>query len=269
MKTDGITVIRIIENQLNPQVSAINLAPGHVYRWRVTATDNVNNVAIANLDVASVATVKTYAFGSQRIAIRAGEHIRWLHGDHLSSVNSMTDNTGAVVGRQLYAPYGELRAELGQVDGSWGWATHRKAESNGLTFMRARWYSAGIGRFVQADSMVPAPDQPQAFNRYAYAFNNPVGGNDPSGHCPACFELGFRVGVLIVKSLFVTPAEQKPQEFKPIVTMLQPTLTPTPATTIVVLNGVKSMDELSSRRLDSTTHHLNKPRLAGEAEGSD
>jgi hypothetical protein len=30
-----------------------------------------------------------------------------------------------------------LWAEFGAVDGSWGWATHRKAESHGLTFMRA------------------------------------------------------------------------------------------------------------------------------------
>ena len=223
--TDGITVTRIAENQLNPQVSAINLAPGHVYRWRVTATDNVNNVAIANLDVASVATVKTYAFGSQRIAVRAGDQVRWLHGDHLSSVNSMTDASGAVVGRQLYAPYGELRAELGQVDGSWGWATHRKAEANGLTFMRARWYAAGIGRFVQADSMVPAPDQPQAFNRYAYASNSPVQRNDPSGHCDICDSV-----VNWVKSLFVLSAQQKTEEFKPNVSLLNPAIVPLAAT---------------------------------------
>ena len=214
--TDGITVTHIAVNQLNPMVSATGLAAGHVYRWRVTATDNVNNVAIANLDVASVATVKTYAFGSQRIAMRAGEHMRWLHGDHLSSVNSMTDETGAVVGRQLYAPYGELRAELGK-DGSWGWATHRKAESNGLTFMRARWYAAGIGRFVQADSVVPAPGVPQTFNRYAYASNSPVQRNDPSGHCDICDWF---------KSFFVSPAQQQSQELKPVVTLLNPTINP-------------------------------------------
>ena len=77
---------------------------------------------------------------------------------------------------------GAVRAEFGEVDGSWGWATHRKAESHGLTFMRARWYSAGVGRFVQADTVVPGGTSAQAFNRYAYAMNSPLQTADPSGH---------------------------------------------------------------------------------------
>ena len=60
-----------------------------------------------------------------------------------------------MVGRQLFAPFGGVRAEYGEMDGSWGWATHRKAETTGLTFMRARWYAPGVGRFVQPDSIVP------------------------------------------------------------------------------------------------------------------
>ena len=80
----------------------------------------------------------------------------------------------------MVEPYGAVRAEFGEVDGSWGWATHRKAESHGLTFMRARWYSAGVGRFVQADTVVPDPTSAGAFNRHAYVGDNPIGGTDPS-----------------------------------------------------------------------------------------
>jgi hypothetical protein len=40
-----------------------------------------------------------------------------------------------------------------------------------------------VGRFLQPDSIVPEPGNPQALNRYAYTLNNPVLFTDPSGHC--------------------------------------------------------------------------------------
>jgi hypothetical protein len=39
-----------------------------------------------------------------------------------------------------------------------------------------------LGRFLQADSIVPNPGDPVAFDRYAYTRNNPVNLVDPSGH---------------------------------------------------------------------------------------
>lgn len=46
----------------------------------------------------------------------------------------------------------------------------------------ARWYDPLIGRFTQADTIIPDPASPQAFNRYAYTLNNPLRYVDPSGH---------------------------------------------------------------------------------------
>jgi len=39
-----------------------------------------------------------------------------------------------------------------------------------------------LGRFIQADTLVPNPSVPQSLNRYAYVGNNPVRYVDPSGH---------------------------------------------------------------------------------------
>jgi len=39
-------------------------------------------------------------------------------------------------------------------------------------------------RFVQADTIVPQPGNPQSLNRYAYTLNNPLKYTDPSGHDP-------------------------------------------------------------------------------------
>jgi len=180
--TDGITQTRIATNTLAPQFSMAGLSGGHVYRWVVKATDSVNNVITATVDVVAVTVVKTYGLGGQRVAVRANGELRWLHGDHLSSVSAETDAGGNVVGRQLFGPYGEVRAEFGRIEGSWGWATHRKTEVHGLTFMRARWYWAGVGRFVQADSVAPNPKSTNSLNRYMYAEGNPIRYSDPSGH---------------------------------------------------------------------------------------
>jgi hypothetical protein len=46
----------------------------------------------------------------------------------------------------------------------------------------ARYYDPVIGRFIQADTIVPEPGNPQALNRYAYVYNSPLKYADPSGH---------------------------------------------------------------------------------------
>jgi RHS repeat-associated protein len=181
MVQDGITRMQIATNTLNSQVTANGLALGSVYVWEVKATDNVNNASVVTLTVASARATKTYCFGSSRVAVKDANVLSYLHSDHLSSVSSSTDVNGKVVGVQLFAPYGEMRGSYEQVAGSWGWATHRKAETNGLTFMRARWYAANVGRFTQPDSIIPNPASPQAFNRYSHTRNNPIRYTDITG----------------------------------------------------------------------------------------
>jgi hypothetical protein len=41
---------------------------------------------------------------------------------------------------------------------------------------------SALGRFVQADSIVPQPYNPQDYDRYSYVRNNPLKYFDPSGH---------------------------------------------------------------------------------------
>jgi hypothetical protein len=48
--------------------------------------------------------------------------------------------------------------------------------------MGARFYDSALGRWLTADTIVPEPGNPQAFNRYAYVGGNPLGFVDPTGH---------------------------------------------------------------------------------------
>ena len=48
----------------------------------------------------------------------------------------------------------------------------------------ARWYDPALGRFAQADTIVP--DGAQGLDRYAYVNNSPMNYVDPSGHESVC-----------------------------------------------------------------------------------
>jgi RHS repeat-associated protein len=79
-----------------------------------------------------------------------------------------------------YWPYGATRS--GALDTPYRY-TGQREEPTGLYFYNARWYDPALGRFLQPDSMVPEPGNPQSLNRYSYALNNPLKYSDPTGHC--------------------------------------------------------------------------------------
>jgi RHS repeat-associated protein len=58
--------------------------------------------------------------------------------------------------------------------------TSETTEGFGLMFFNARWLDPQLGRFTQADSIVPGGVQ--GLDRYAYANNSPLVYIDPSGH---------------------------------------------------------------------------------------
>ena len=69
----------------------------------------------------------------------------------------------------------------------------REETAIGLYDYKARYYDPVIGRFIQADTIVPEPGNPQALNRYAYVYGNPLGYTDPSGH-GACSGDDYDIG---------------------------------------------------------------------------
>ncbi len=57
---------------------------------------------------------------------------------------------------------------------------------------QASIFNPRLGRFVQADIIVPFAPLPQTLNRYSYTANNPINYVDPDGHCaPICTVLGL------------------------------------------------------------------------------
>jgi len=62
-----------------------------------------------------------------------------------------------------------------------GFTGHESVQSAGIVHMKGRIYDPELGRFLQADPFVQAPDNSQSLNRYSYVLNNPLSYTDPSG----------------------------------------------------------------------------------------
>ena len=107
-----------------------------------------------------------YAAG-QRMALRVGGALYFLHGDHLGSATLTTDGGGNWVGEARYTPYGEMRRDYPRgVIPTDRLYTGQRQETFGLYDYRARYYHPALGRFISADPVVPEPGNPQGLNRY-------------------------------------------------------------------------------------------------------
>jgi RHS repeat-associated protein len=114
----------------------------------------------------------------------AGETVRYIHTDALGSVVAVSDETGNVIERREYEPFGaQLTPAI--ADGP-GYTGHVQDAATGLTYMQQRYYDSEIGRFLSVDPVSAHGGDQRHFNRYAYAYNSPYKFRDPDGRCPVC-----------------------------------------------------------------------------------
>jgi RHS repeat-associated protein len=132
---------------------------------------------------AAVVVTKYYYLGNTRVAMRKDGALYYLFGDHLGSTSVSTNNTGATTNDVRYFAYGGQRSgNVLNLPTDHTFTGQRRDGDTGLLFYNARWYDPAVGRFLQADTIVPEPGDPQSLNRYAYTRNNPLSRVDPSGH---------------------------------------------------------------------------------------
>jgi RHS repeat-associated protein len=146
-------------------------------------------------DASANTPTKYYYAGAERVAMRTGTGsgttgLKWLLDNHASTALSTglgstaitaDGATGSKLSELRYKPWGEIRYASQPTMTSLRY-TGQRMEGIGLYDYGARWFDASIGRFVQADSIVPNLGDPQAWDRYAAMNNNPVVFVDPSGH---------------------------------------------------------------------------------------
>ena len=142
---------------------------------------------------------------------QAGGGVSYLTADHLGSTRVVTNSTGGVKARHDYLPFGE---EIGVnvsgrttaigyslADGLRQKFTQKERDNeSGLDYFGARYFASSQGRFTGADPYdinferqgTRDPEeadalfsnyiaQPQHWNHYSYALNNPLKYVDPDG----------------------------------------------------------------------------------------
>ncbi|UWE14533.1 RHS repeat domain-containing protein [Herbaspirillum huttiense] len=117
--------------------------------------------------------------------------MNYMHRDQLGSTTTITDESGNVIERLAYEPFGKRRQAGGATDSEGtvvgintdrGFTNHEHLEELGLIHMNGRVYDPALGRFMSADPYIQAPDDIQSYNRYAYVLNRPLTLADPTGY---------------------------------------------------------------------------------------
>ena len=123
--------------------------------------------------------------GRLRVAIKHAGTLRFVHGDYLGGTSFFTDAAGTKIAAISYRPYGNLASSSGTVDFR-TYSIHPFDAESGLYYMKRRYYSPELGRFLTPDPIaVYQPSKylhnPKALHPYIYVGNDPLNKEDIDG----------------------------------------------------------------------------------------
>jgi RHS repeat-associated protein len=138
---------------------------------------------------------KEIAEYSTVVANSTDAKVNYLTADHLGSPRINTDQNGTVIARHDYMPFGE---EIGNIGGRNNgidsvrkqFTGYEKDSESDLNYAKARYQDPNLGRFNSPDpaKMTKARiSDPQHWNLYVYARNNPIMLIDITGEFPWTF----------------------------------------------------------------------------------
>ncbi len=127
-----------------------------------------------------------------------GTDTEYFAYDGLGSVRQVLGESGLPLMAQTFDPYGNPYSYAGPAESvaSYGYSGEQ-TDSNGLVFLRARYYAPSMGRFLNMDPVRGIAAYPLTLNPYLYTLGNPVRYTDPSGE----FVVAAIVGGLIIGAI--------------------------------------------------------------------
>jgi RHS repeat-associated protein len=143
------------------EIADYNCFQGTCTPWTLTVR------GVGGLPVASI----TPAGGNQV------EYVAYYHHDVMGSTVAAT-TPGTTGAAEVYS-YSEFGMPSGGGTLAYTFAGYRYDQETGLYYVRARYYSATLGRFLQPDPIGVKGGR----NLYAYVGNDPINLTDPSGFC--------------------------------------------------------------------------------------
>jgi RHS repeat-associated protein len=121
-----------------------------------------------------------------------GPEMRYYHRDNVGSAVVITNPAATVIERLAFEPYGERRYPSGAAEDrsspligittERGFTLHEHLDEMMLIHMNGRIYDPILARFMTPDPFVQGAFNLQSYNRYSYAWANPLRYSDPSGY---------------------------------------------------------------------------------------
>ena len=176
------------------------------------------------------ASDRLFVHGVGLVAESGSEGVLFQHQDGLGSIRLETSADAEVAGQFDYEPFG---LPLGTAP-EFGFAGDAYTAGDSLLYLRARFYSPVLGRFLTTDPQDLPPVTTQTANLYNYALNSPVNLRDPGGENALQGLWNGAVGVLKAGAGLVAGGVQTAATFtnevvlKPVVNTVRRVFTPPP-----------------------------------------
>jgi RHS repeat-associated protein len=145
----------------------------------------VTTYYLPSIRIENGAARKYYGRYAERLEAPGDAQLRFYHPDHLGSSSVMTDQTGAVIRRVSYFPWGTDRGVEASFTPKLQF-NFKEKDASGFYDYGARLYNPVTGRWLSPDNTLA-----DGSNRYSYARNNPSSRVDPNGHTSAYIWIYF------------------------------------------------------------------------------
>lgn len=127
--------------------------------------------------------VASYVYGADDDLLqRVGATPSYYMHDGLGSVIGLTNSAGVETDRYRYDAWGDRTLLAGTTPNPFGYRGQFHSNAMSLLYLRARFFSPGMGRFLTRDTVDFKLDNPADLNRYGYAASNPINAYDPTGY---------------------------------------------------------------------------------------
>ena len=192
-------------NRINTKVELNGSITSNI-TYVVDVESSYNDIIMAKDSVSGKTSI--FTFSDEVISVETSGNISYYRTDEKHSVTDILDTAGKVKATIEYDEYGVIvNPEVVSTGGNiFAYTGHVYEESTGLYYAKARYYDAGIGRFVSEDGYRGEASDPASLNLYGYVKNNPVKYVDSSGYYAEAV-LGF--GALIILLLYYTGVSMK------------------------------------------------------------
>ena len=152
---------------------------------------------------------KRYTYGHDLISQttnpnQAEESIKYFHYDGQMSTRTLTEgNPAQEMFRQItdtytYDAFGNTTTKTGATDNQYKYTGEQYDANAGFYYLRARYYSPMVGRFMTRDTYTGQVNDPYTLHRYLYTKSNVIDRYDPSGAMSINILTAVAIGAVII-----------------------------------------------------------------------